>query len=287
MNPYGRTSVATTVVAIVATLALLSHPLFAQPPQPPAAAPLAFEAASIRPSGPQSIRGSAGGPGSGAPTLYQFDSATLLDLIAAAWKVDYFQISSAAPLDRNRFDLTARLPVGTTKEQFRLMLRNLLAERFGLKIHIESREFPGYELAIAKSGLKLKEAAAPPAAPASDTGTPRPVAIRPTLRSENSFQGGVAITRLVVVLEPISAVARFLPRPDNLPVVDQTGLTGNYTFTLDYIPDSISATPDAAPSALPDIFTALQDQLGLQLVRKKLPFDVVVVDTFSTLPTEN
>ena len=125
-----------------------------------ASAPLAFEVASIRVSGPQSQRGSEGGPGSKSPTLYRYNAATLQDLIAKAWNVEFFQISSAVPVDRDKFDLSVRVPEGATKEQFRVMLQNLLTERFGLKVHIESREFLAYAMVIAKSGLKLKQDAA-------------------------------------------------------------------------------------------------------------------------------
>ena len=70
-------------------------------------------------------------------------------MIATAWNVDYFQISSPVPLDESAFDIVATVPEGTTKEQFRVMLPNLLAERFALKAHMESRNFSAYELIVA------------------------------------------------------------------------------------------------------------------------------------------
>ena len=85
----------------------------------------------------------------------------------AAYHVDYFQVSSKTPIDRETFDLEANVPEeNATREQFRAMLRNLLEERFHLKAHVESREFAAYELVVAKSGLKMKESGA--AAPASE-----------------------------------------------------------------------------------------------------------------------
>ena len=88
-----------------------------------------FEVASVKPSGPKSDRDSSGGPGTADPGRYSFHSATLLDLIATAYHVDYFQISGKT-LEEQRYDLDAKLPPHTTREEFRAMLRNLLDERF-------------------------------------------------------------------------------------------------------------------------------------------------------------
>lgn len=114
-----------------------------------------FEVASIRLSGPKSIRGSEGGPGSKDPTRYTFQRATLTDLILVGYHVELFQISSKLPLDRDEFDITASLPSGATKDDFRAMLRNLLIERFHFKHHVESRESAAFEMLLAKGGTKL------------------------------------------------------------------------------------------------------------------------------------
>jgi uncharacterized protein (TIGR03435 family) len=263
-------------------------------PQSPgaASAPVAFEVASIKPSGPQSKRGSGGGPGSKDPTRYSFGVASLLDLIAVAYQVDYFQISSPTPLDRQSFDLVARVPEGATKQQFRVMLQNLLAERFELKVHLESREFNAYELVVAKAGLKLKEAvpgetAAPPDSPASagDIGWPKLPPNGSRIAAQNSLSGGYNLVRLKAQMEPLSVLADFPLAQDNVPVVDKTGLTGKYSFKLEYTTELPGGNPDAPPVA-PAVFTALQQQLGLQLVPKKLPFGIVVVESFHKLPTE-
>lgn len=267
---------------------------FAQPPAA-ASAPLAFEVASIHGSGPQSQRGSEGGPGSKSPTLYRYNVATLQDLIAKAWNVESFQISSAAPIDRDKFDLSVRIPEGATKEQFRTMLQNLLAERFGLKAHLESREFLAYAMVIAKSGLKLKEdAAGETAAPqgANDSGLcgkagwPEMQPNHPNISLNASFHDGSQLACVVAQSEPLPMLAHLLPNQDKLPVVDKTGVTGKYSFRLEFAMEMPGTAADAPPIA-PDIFAALQQQLGLQLVQKKLPFDVVVVDSFNKTPTEN
>jgi len=264
-------------------------------PQSPGSisAPVAFEVASIKTSGAESKRGSNGGPGNKDPTRYSFAVASLLDLIAIAYHVDYFQVSSPAPLDRQRFDLVARVPEGATKQQFRVMLQNLLAERFELKAHMESREFNAYELVVAKTGLKLKDAVPgettspsdPPAA-TGDIGWPKLPPNGSRIVAQNSLSGGYNLVRMRAQLEPLSILADFPLAQDDVPVVDKTGLTGKYSFTLEYTTEMPGGNPDAPPVA-PTVFTALQKQLGLQLVPKKLPFSVVVVESFNKLPTEN
>ena len=97
---------------------------------------------------------------------------------------------------------------------------------------------------------------------------------------------GYNLVRLKGREQTIAALAEFLPTPGYLPVVDKTRVPGKYNFTLEYTRDQPGSAPDALPPA-PDLNTALQKQLGLQLVPKKLPFDVVVVDSFNKLPTEN
>jgi len=253
----------------------------------------AFEVASIKPSGPKSVRGSSGGPGTSDPGRYTFGSATLIDLVEVGYHVDYFQISSKVPLDEQTFDLVAKLPEGATGQQFRLMMQNLLAERFHLKMHMQSKEFPTYELIVAKSGPKLKESAAgnvaAPAPRASSDGFPDLPPNRPGMVAQHSVSGGFVLVRLKAQQEPISALARMLRLPDGQPMVDKTGLTGKYDFTLEFSSEVPSAASggDAQLPVTPNLFTALQQQLGLQLVDKKIPFDVVVVDSVDKLPTEN
>ncbi len=217
----------------------------------------------------------------------------MLDLIATAYDVEYFQVSSPVPLDRQNFDLTAKVPEGATKEQFRAMLRNFLAERFHVKLHIQSKEFPAYELVVAKTGPKLREAvpgAPAPRSPAGD-GWPELPPDGPAIRAMmGSISGGSTLVRLRAQQEPLSALARMLRVGEDLPVVDKTGLTDKYDFTLEYTTALPAATPDgiAESSIAPDLAGALQKQLvGLQLVRTKVPFDVLIIDTVDQLPTEN
>jgi len=255
---------------------------------------IAFEVASIRPSGPKSLRGSMGGPGTSGSDRYLFHSATMLDLIIDAWNVDAFQVSSKIPLERDRFDLDVKIPEGTTREQFQIMYQNLLADRFKLKVNVESRQFPAYALAVAKSGFKLKEAVA------EDTHSPgpanssaihgkdgnKPTPDASTFVVQHALSGGAEIIHVDAHLEPIAVLVKFLPKPDGLPIVDRTGLSGKYNFSLDYAPDNGGGIDAAVPNA-PMIFSALQEQLGLQLQKTSAPFEVVEVKSFDRTPSEN
>jgi uncharacterized protein (TIGR03435 family) len=234
-----------------------------------------FDAASLKPSGEKSVRGSDGGPGSKDPGRYTFGQATALDLIMVAWQVDPFQISSKASLDGQRFDLVVTMPQGTAKEEFHAMMRNLLTERFHMKTHMETKAFPAYELMVAKTGPKLKESPDKPDA-------------RPMLRSTMSTGGDGVLVRLTAEQVTMTDVARYLQLPERTRVFDKTGLTRKFDFVLEYTFEGPGASSaNAQPSGVPNVFRAFEQELGLRLVAKKLPFDVVVVDAIDKLPTEN
>jgi uncharacterized protein (TIGR03435 family) len=118
-----------------------------------------FEVASVKVSEPDSIRGLDGGPGSKDPTRYIFLRVRLKSLLMMAWQMEDFQLSGKFDLERDEFDLATKLPSGTIKEEFAVMLRNLLAERFHLRTHLGRSEFPVLTLEVAKSGPKLRESA--------------------------------------------------------------------------------------------------------------------------------
>ena len=212
----------------------------------------------------------------------------------------YFQVSSAAPLDKQTYDLIARVPPGTTKEQFRAMLRNLLEDRLVLKTHVNSKEFKAYELVVAKSGPKLSEVERLsdilPLKPLESDKTrslatgsrPKLSASAPDIKSSNSMSGGYLLARLSAQQQPISNLVRLLRPNSDLPIVDQTGLTGKYSFRLEYTfsgPGS-AIVSDSIPSA-PDLVVAIEQQLGLKLLSTKLPFDVVFVESFNNQPKDN
>ena len=167
-------------------------------------------------------------------------------------------------------------------EQRRAMFQTILADRFKLVVHHETRELPVYVLTVAKGGPKFKESA--PDDPASTA---------PRRRGMMMNRGKVTATDAQVSVSSSPILSRQLGRT----IIDKTGLTGNYDFTLEWAPDDGgpppakpqdgSATPAAnAPDPGASVFTALQEQLGLKLESTKAPVDVVVIDHIEK-PTEN
>ena len=146
-----------------------------------------------------------------------------------------------------------------TSDQMKPLLQNLLAQRLGLKVHRESRLVAGFEMIVAKGGPKLQ----------------------PT-KGEGSW-GQIGPSSLSGSKENAATIAQFLSYAIRQPVVDKTGLTGSYDIHLSYAP----LNDPNANSDLPDIFTAIQEQLGLKLVPAKVPVDYLVIDHVDRIPTEN
>ncbi len=253
-------------------------------------APAEFEVASVKPSGLKSVRGSDGGPGSDDPERFSFARARLSDLLYFAYGLKYDeQISGPSWIlaEAYEYDVAAKIPPKTTEEQFREMLRNLLAKRFQLKVHREARQFPVFDLVIEKNGPKLKESIEEPSAVGLPGGPPRldrdgfPV-LAPGRAGFVANHGPWPHNHVTAHDQPISALAGFLsgPSPTGRNVIDKTGLTGKYDFTLEY-DLQIDDTPGLS------IFDAVRRQLGLRLVDSKALFDVIVVDYAEKEPTGN
>ena len=284
-TPQGRYALAILLLIAFAGLALAQTA--AQP---------SFEVASVKPSASGVRRDTGGGPGTSDPGQYHFYGAELHDLVFIAYHLRYTQqLVSKAPLDRDSYDLVAKVPAGATRDEFRLMLQHLLAERFHLKAHMESRELPALELTIGKSGSKLQESttagagdSTPQQPKIADDGFPVLPAGRPGLAMRYTTADGFMIGRMAARQQPVEVLTRNYGRTDDLPIVDKTGLTGTYDFRLEF-----SREPPGMPGGeakvapVPDLFTAIQQQLGLQFIPKKLPFDILVVDSFDRVPTEN
>jgi uncharacterized protein (TIGR03435 family) len=225
------------------------------------------------------VRMSDGGPGSHDPTRYSFGRATLHDLLYTAWNLeDYQQISGPGWLASEPYDIEAKIPPGTTKDQFRQMLQNLLAERFKLKLHVESRDFPVFELVVGKNGPKLTESVeGRPMKPPE--GFPEPPANRPGYLMHNDASG----TRMSAHEVTMAMLVHALRHHAGRVLVDKTGLTGKYDFTLQFN-EWEGRPPVDDPS--PSLSTALQ-QLGLKQVDGKAPFDFLVIEHVEKVPTEN
>ncbi len=152
------------------------------------------------------------------------------------------------------------------------MLQKILQDRFDMKFHYETRELPGYVLVLGKNGSKMTEIQ-PPIGPNG-------------MKEGGGRQVGPGLIRSMGM--PMLPFVRQLTMELGRVVVDKTGLTGYYDFTLRWTPDQGTATPAADGGDLsgPSIFTAIQEQLGLKLVPTKVPTSILVIDQIKE-PTEN
>jgi len=266
--------------------------LRAQCPQEPG---LKFEVLSVKPSGPRSIRGSGGGPGTADPVRYYYDRASLENLVTEAYGVELAQISTRVPLDRDRFDVLATVTPQASRQDLRRMLQSLLADRFGLRMHCEWKEVAAYRLVVALGGARLERQTGPAdkRSPSNldqeDQGFPDLPAERPSaIASRQTANGPFTLVKLRAKEEPISALILMLRLPGEMPIIDSTGLPGKYTFRLVYTiehPDVAAGQPVTREA--PDLGTALEEQLGLHLTRAKISLPIIVIDSINQKPTDN
>ena len=169
----------------------------------------------------------------------------------------------------------ARLTNNEVRLEKRNAIRVLLAERFGLKTHLETRNSAIYNLVVAKGGVKMQAVPPPPPPPDGEAPPPPPPADVQAHGSQHGleFDGSNASMR---------AISGALSSMVEAPVVDQTGLTGTYNYTLQFGRDWSEHDPDSWPS----IFTAVEEQLGLKLEAVHESVPNLVVDHI-TKPTEN
>ena len=275
------TSAAIAAFAIPAFLT--GSPLKAQAPP----ADLTFDVASVKPNKSGDGRVLLGIQPGGRFTATNVPARMLL---RQAYNVQDFQIVGAPDwMGSDRFDVIAKAPGGDYNgEQMRPMLRALLAERFKLTAHNETREMPVYVLMKARSdgklGAKLTPAAVDCAAARGRRGGgPPPAPPQPGQRIECGFMIGLG--RMSAGGMPILELARTLSQQVGRVVLDKTELTGNYDFELTYAPQQLAgpapllngAPPPVDPDA-PSLFTALQEQLGLKLDTQRGPVEVLVID---------
>jgi uncharacterized protein (TIGR03435 family) len=169
-----------------------------------------------------------------------------------------------------------KLSQEAVEDKRRRLLREVLAERFQLKLHRELREMPAFVLVVAKGGSKLQP-------PVEETNPPAD-----TPKSRINFYGRGHMQGHFATLGNLSRSLAGEPEIAGRPVVDKTGLTGQYDFTLRWAPfDPNSAAPPTDPGEQgPSLFTALEEQLGLMLKPMKEQIEVIVVDSVQK-PSEN
>jgi uncharacterized protein (TIGR03435 family) len=267
------------------------------------------------------VFGNAGGPGTSDPGRVHLCCVGMFSLVMRAYDVELDQISGPSwimdNMGPNLYQIDATMPANTTRAEFQLMMRELLEERFHLEAHRERRNFPGYELVVADGGLKMTESRPDPNAVESDS-TQMPkrnadgaLALPPGPQMFTSLGRGMVIVQAQE--KPINDLVKVLGRqiaqslgedPNDFAspkprVIDKTNLTGKYDFTLRFSCEGcqfgaangmLSGPPNRtdAPDGVPNIFVALQKQLGLKLVKvKEIPLDVIVVDHADKTPTAN
>jgi uncharacterized protein (TIGR03435 family) len=311
-----------TILRTFALILLVSAQASAQTLSPcltisPEAAKSQFEAVSLKPAEPYKPGtnpfSTHGGPGSDDPGRFTMSRAALSVLISRAYGLDSDQLKGASwvyDAMNNGFALVATLPASTTQEQYCGMLRNMLSGRFHLVFHFEKQSRSGYELTVLPAGPKFKHYVPDPDAPGDrafrvdERGFPIIPASQPTALSMAVSRTGVW---KVSFRNNMSLFARSLASDINqsngvvagpgvaLPrVVDKTRLAGTYDIRLEFagqpFPSETAATP-ATPDptdAGPNIFTAVQQQLGLKLTKvADVQIDVMIIDHIDRIPTEN
>lgn len=286
-----------------ATLAVLaSVAAFGQTPSPR----LEFEVASINPSTP---------PTTGEVNVgVQIDGAqvhcsylSLREYTRAAYRVKDYQVEGPDWTASARFDISAKLPAGGKRDQVPEMLQSLLADRFRLKTHRETKELPVYAILVGKGGLKMTES---PPDPDADSAAAAPINV-----SASGSRAGVSVNlgggsyyafannKFEAKKMTIAVFADCLTRFMDRPVVDMTNLSGKYDLTLQLTPEdylamtirsAIAAGVSLPPEALKYIegaadesLYASMESLGLKLEPRKAPLEVLVIDQMDKTPTAN
>ena len=262
---------------------------------------LEFEVASVKPSAPmntQQVHIGVHVDGSQISATY----LSLRDYIRTAYQVKDPQIIAPDWMASEHYDISAKMPAGTETGtgQIPKMLQSLLADRFKLVMHRETREVPVYALVVAKGGAKLKDS---PLDPEPEGGAGRG-AVNVNV---DAGRGGTVVNlgkgsslsfgflklegKKVTMAMLVDTLWRFVDRP----VVDMTELKGNYDFTLEFSMEELKALIRAAGSPVPplpdndqsvSIMTSLQS-VGLKLEPRKAPLEMLIVDKGEKTPTEN
>ena len=267
-------------------------------------APPSFEVASIKPAPPPTdgrMMVSLGGD----QGRVNYTNANLKQVLQRAYGVKSYQISGPSWLDSERYNIVATIPEGLSQDQVPVMLQGLLAERFKLKMHREKKDQSVYALVAGKGGPKLQKSTDEDLAPNFDLPVPA---------GGGPKKGGMIMIRnghIEMKKMTMSGFADMLSNMLDRPVVDMTGIQGNYDVNLDVSMEDMvgmkgglriahpgggpggpdggggpagGPAPDGPPA--PSIFTAIQ-QLGLKLDPRKAPIDYIVIDGGEKTPTEN
>jgi uncharacterized protein (TIGR03435 family) len=222
----------------------------------PAQPTAAFEVASVKVAPPRTGRDRLTAMDTDQ-AMVRYSNISLSNLIAIAYRFDERLIVMPEGLDSERYDVAARVPEGAPKERVPEMMQTLLSERFKLAVHRESKEERVFFLVIGKGGSKLKPA-------------------RPERGQNQIMRNGIMGHAM-----PVSILAASLARAtDGTQVIDKTGLRGSFDIDLRYVPEN-------SKEAGPDVYAALQEQLGLRLEKGRAAVERLVVGHVERIPTEN
>jgi uncharacterized protein (TIGR03435 family) len=225
------------------------------------AGPSTFEVASVKASYGRTIDGhSYSSIDTPSPGRLVAENSSLDELIRYAFQVKSYQLVGPNWLndDSECFDIVAKAQLGTPEREIRAMMQTLLADRFKLAFHRETRQLPVLKLVVGKNGPRLQAAAADGERPGT------------------SSAGGDVSAKHVFM----SSFATWLSREMHRPVLDETGLKGRFDFTFKY---ATSGTDDGRPP----LSSALQEQLGLRLEGGRGAIETLVIDHVEKVPTEN
>ena len=263
--------------------------------------PLAFEVASIKPAPPLDPAKIMGGKMhigmSVDAARVDIGSLSLADLIRIAYKLKQHQLSGPEWMSAQRFDVLAKMPEGATKEQVPEMLQALLAERFKLTMHRESKDHAIYALIVGKNGAKLKPTEVP-----TGGGAPGPQGGRGGGRGMQVRVDGDG-AHLQAASATLAMLSEMISRFSERPVVDMTGITGQYDFDLVFSPETLRGVRQASGGAMPppgqgpghsdnpespagSIYDSVQ-KYGLKLDPRKAPMEVLLIDHIEKAPSEN
>lgn len=192
---------------------------------------------------------------------FRAEIASLRTLLVIAYGMIELRIDGPDWLSAEKFDITAKAPEGVPDSELKPLLQSLLKERFHLETHFETREVPIYQMVVSKGGSKLT--LFDPEHP------PKP----PAIRGQNTIMGA----------STASQIADSLSRAAGRPILDKTGLDGRFGWAIRY--SSLAA--DANPGDAPDLFVAIEQQLGLKLEPKKDALQILVIDHIDRVPIEN
>ena len=253
-----RTVLAANLLLISGACGALSQPATPAP---------TFEVASVKASPPsaEGMRMRVQPVVTWSPGGVTMLNASLKALIQWAYHVQTIQVIGSGWLDSTRYDIVAKTSAPATNEQLRQMMQTLLADRFKLAFHRDTKEMQAYVVTVAKTGHKMK--------PSEGEG---PIEMKPTGKGLNILFTHVTLAEL----------AEMASSPLNGVVVDQTGLKGAWDFTIDGSMFAMQRPADEM-EAIGMMIQVMNDQLGIKIDQKKVPAEVLIVDRAEKIPVEN